>query len=156
MKKFKNSITCKESLLSTDTSDKEYIQIINAEYIKEKPSLTYPPICLLKDIFIKVDSILNENISSVCFRKNVSVLLRERVYEKLNSNFVKCIEHKEELKLAVIQVIIQLFLYTFCKTINRILSSHDTRYIGSNIIFKQAIEHYKNKQKRCTVCSTGK
>lgn len=148
MKKFKNCITCKESLLSTDTSDKEYIQIINAEYVKEKPSLTYPSMCFLKDIFFEVDSILNENISSVCFRKNVSVLLRERVYEKLNSNFVKCIEHKEELKLAVIQVIIKFFLYTFCKTVNRILSGRDTRYVATNIIFKQAIEHYNKKQKR--------
>lgn len=146
--KFKNCIACKESLLSNDTSHTEYIQLINPEYVKEKQSLTYPSMCFLKDIFIEADSVLNENISSLCFRRNVSVLLRERVYEKLNSNFVKCIEHKEELKHAVIQVIIKLFLYTFYKSVNRILSGRDTRYVASNTIFKQAIVHYEKKQKR--------
>lgn len=150
MKKFKNCITCKESLLRNNISLKEYIQLINAEYVaKEKPSLTYPSMCFLKDAFIEIDSLLNENISSLCFRRNVPVLLRERVYDKLNLKFIKCIEHRKELKHTVVQVIIKLFLYTFCKTVNRILSGRDTRYVAyRNSIFKQAIEYYKKKQKR--------
>lgn len=75
-------------------------------------------------------------------------MLHTLLNEKLNLDFIRCDEHKEELKHVVIQKITKLFLYTFCKIVNRILSGRDTRYISTNIIFQQAIEYYKKKQKR--------
>lgn len=74
-------------------------------------------------------------------------MLHTILNEKLSLDFIRCNEHKKELK-DVIQKITKLFLYTFCKIVNRILSGRDTRYISTNIIFQQAIEHYKKKQKR--------
>lgn len=123
------------------------MRLIHAEYVKEKSSLTYPSMCFLKYAFIEADSILNESISSLCFRRNVSALLHSRLYDKLNLSFLKCIEHKEESKCAIIQIITKSFLYTFCKIINTILSGRDSRHIGRNFIFRQALEYYKKKQK---------
>lgn len=148
LKQFKNCSACKRSLLTTDTTCEVYRQLVHREYVQEKPSLTYPNMSFLQEAFIKADSILNENISAICFRRNVSALLRARLNETLNLDFIKCNEHNKELKRSVIQKIVKLFLYTFCKTINKILSGRDTRYIAKNFIFKQAIEHYKKKKKR--------
>jgi len=68
------------------------------EYVQKKPSLTYPSLPFLKHAYLEADCILNENISSIYFRKNISALLRKRLNEKLNLDFFQCYIHKEELK----------------------------------------------------------
>lgn len=144
--KFKNCIVCKNNLLNIDISHTE--QLSNTESVKENSSLSSSSTSLLKHVFIEADTIFNENISSLCFRRNVSSLLHKCLYDKLNLNFIQCIEHKEELKHTIVLLIIKLFLRIFCKSINRILSGRDTRYVGNNIIFKQAIAYYEKKRKK--------
>ncbi|XP_036139614.1 uncharacterized protein LOC118648110 isoform X2 [Monomorium pharaonis] len=148
LKQFKNCPECKQNLLATDTTCEEYAEIAYKEYVQEKPSLIYPSMSFLKYAFIEADNILNQNISLLCFRRNVSALLQARLNDKLNLDFLKCNQHKIELKKAVIQKITRLYLFNFCKTINKILSGRDTRHLGTNMILTQAIELYKKKQSR--------
>lgn len=112
LKQFKNCVACKRSLLTIDTTREEYMQLIHREYVREKSSLTYPSMSFLKQVFLEADSILNENISSVCFWRNISVLLHERLNQKLNSDFIQCFIRTEELKFNIIRKITKtVFIY---------------------------------------------
>lgn len=42
LKQCKNCPAYKQSLLTTDTTHEEYMQLAHREYVREKPSLTYP------------------------------------------------------------------------------------------------------------------
>lgn len=67
LKQFKNCLACKQSLLTTDITSEEYVQLVHKEYVREKPSLTYPSMSFFKHAFIEADSILNKNIPLLYF-----------------------------------------------------------------------------------------
>jgi len=114
LKQFKNCLACKQSLLTTDITSEEYIHLIHREYVREKPSLTYPSMSFFKHAFITDDSFLNKNIS-LLFRRNVSALLYTLLNEKLSLDFIHCNTHKKELKDVVIKKIINCFYTHFVR-----------------------------------------
>lgn len=138
----KNCKTCKKDVLGQqDHHNNSYI--LAKEYYKNKKWLNYPSL-ELSQCFKEIQSVCVSHLKKNAPRVQVKNTIK--MYTDIFVSFpFKCETHKDNLKKKFEDLTINVLLYSWCRSINRILSGKLT-YTGDDEMKSFAQEYY-NKHK---------
>lgn len=133
---------CRQVLLDNTSSNKNNNYIISKEYAN-KHWLCYPSEEIekcFKEVNNIVTSVLMKNVPKKHIKKTIISFLDLLVEYPFN-----CQIHKDDLKKYFLNVTINVLLYSWCRSVNRILQGK-LKYFGEDEI-KNAAQNYYNKHK---------
>lgn len=124
-----------------ESKSNEYIRA--REYKKGKCSLVYPSKEMEK-CFVQIQNLVTDILNQNVPKNNLK--LKIKMFTDIFVDFpFNCETHKNKLKHYFENTIIHVLVYSWCRSINRILSGKIT-YHGEDEI-KTAAQAYKNKHK---------
>lgn len=114
----KNCKTCRKTVLCSENDKNSYIAA--KEYFPDKMLLCYPS-KQLEDCFLSIQSICVSHLKSDVLKAGLKKEIKT-VTEIFVQFPFKCETHKEKLKEYFTDVTINIIIYSWCKSINRILA----------------------------------
>lgn len=127
-----------------NTNNTKYRYIKAKEYEKGKEWLCYPAECLVA-CFQDLQNTTIAFLNSECHKPK----LKERIVAFaelfIDFSFIDCVIHKEKLKQCFVNTSINIIIYSWCRSVNRILDGKIT-YKGEDKI-KQTAQLYYDKHK---------
>lgn len=88
---------CKASLMDGNVNSTAYEGIQMREFNKRKPSLAYPNDDFFERGYVRADNFLRREVPKMCFKSKIGAILRERVRNTLDFEWLKCEIHKKKL-----------------------------------------------------------
>lgn len=134
---------CKNKLLG-DSNNAKYRFIRTKEYEKDREWLTYPSDCLVA-CFHDIQNTTIAFLNSECFKKNIKERIIAFIDLFVDFSFMNCESHKDKLKDCFLNTTVNIIIYSWCRTVNRILDGK-INYEGDDIV-KKAAQVYHNTHK---------
>jgi hypothetical protein len=134
---------CKSKLLGNSTNEK-YRYTRAREYEKNKQWLSYPSDYLVA-CFHEIQKTTIAFLNSKCYKKNIKERIIAFAEMFIDFSFMDCIIHRYRLKDCFLNSVINIIIYSWCRTVNRILDGK-LNYEGDDVV-KQAAQIYYNTHK---------
>ncbi|KAF9405327.1 hypothetical protein HW555_013897 [Spodoptera exigua] len=142
--KVKKCKDCMRSFYSENKENESYLHF--REDFKNKTSLTYPSISLIK-CFSNIQDIVTGIIRKDCKKKNIRQYMKTILSVVLDYSFIKCKEHKVQLISKIEDLCINLFIFSWCKDTNKLLCGSRKDYDAEDKIQESAFYYCKKRLK---------
>lgn len=126
---------CRESLYYNKDISESAIKV--REYFENKTCLTYPSLTLIK-CFSNIQDVVMGILRKKSDINNLMQYMKTILSIVIDYSFIKCNEHKQEVILKIEQITLNLFVYSWCKNTNKLLSGSRTDYDENDVIKKLA------------------
>lgn len=117
--------------------------------------LCYPTI-EFAECFSNIHKIISDVLNNVPHKNNLSNIIKHKITESVNFDFIHCPLHKSDLLNFIIKLSVRTLVHAYCTNINRVLGGKDSRtQAGNNVVKKRALEictqRYKKKTKKIEI-----
>lgn len=140
---FKNCENCKNSLYDANKAT-EYIRV--REYNKNRAYLTYPSEELVQ-AFSNIQDIVHNIIKTKSSMYNIFNYIKVILMARLDLRFLTCDIHAVNLREQILNSSCMIFLYNWCRDINKIIAGKKIDYDSQDILQKLASQ-YSNKRRK--------
>lgn len=134
---------CKSKLLGNSDNDM-YKYIKAKEYTKNKKWLCYPSDCLVA-CFQEIQETTVAFLNNECFKIHIKERIKTFINLFIDFQFIDCNSHKDKFQECFVDTSINIIIYSWCRSVNRILDGKLT-YDGEDIT-KLAAQAYCTKHK---------
>jgi len=134
---------CKENLLLQEVDVDDFHKLIELkEFNSERRSLLYPMKSFI-DAFSRMTDVVDFFLPRLCLEDHISRLMRDKIKEYVENEFLDCPEHGERMFNVFIRKFVIMYIHQWVREVNLILKGLRT-YSGEDPV-KKAAFHYHEK-----------